>query len=158
GTLRKGGLTMRKVYALGLSGLSLFLVWPVLAAEPTDRGMNVGGCRTPADYIKKTVTVEIQGKLRQIDITHEKYPGPLAPAILIMGWEVTANGKSYRLEFGNDQLRQLAWKLEGQTVMLTGRLEQRKRRLPPYTMPDGTVIERSGFLEYQAVVVTSLQA
>src|SRR5262249_37343615 len=124
----KGGLTMWKKYAPALTGLSLLLALPALAADkptpPGDGARRIFCCPLVSDYLKKTTLVEIQGKLQLVETDffwewkhrNEKrrfpprFPMPQVPP-RIRVWQITINGQPYDLNFGGDtELEKLAQK------------------------------------------------
>jgi hypothetical protein len=120
---------MSKWTSVVLTALACCLSVPALSLE------TARGCPPPPqltqDYVKKTVRVEIQGKLShlQMAVTEPRFPKP--PAVYDF-WQISAGGKTYRLDFGaGKDLLDLANKLESQTVIATGTL-------------DGTVVHLTG--------------
>src|SRR5260370_22666762 len=96
--------------------------------------------------IKKSISVEIRGKLRKVVETvylgeqvmkDKRFPMPTIDYITITRWEITVHGKTYELELGTKELQSLAEKLVGRTVLLEGRLETRWREKRVPTGPDG---------------------
>jgi hypothetical protein len=140
--MRKVVLTM-KMLVLVLAGMSLPFAIPFLA-----RGDKLPSLPLASkDYYNETITVEIQGKLRKVieevwpwklmekaDKPKFPMPSPMPKPIKITRWEITINGTIYELDFGsNKELRDLAEKLNGKTVRLSGRLiyRLRERHFPP---------------------------
>jgi hypothetical protein len=105
-----------------LTGLACCLALPALAAL---------GCPPPPpltqDYLKKTVRVEIQGKLTHVQSRLEGPRDPRFPMpdiAYIDFWQVSAGGKTYQLDFrGGKHFFDLANKLEGKTAIVTGTLD-----------------------------------
>jgi hypothetical protein len=106
-----------------LAGLACCLTLTTLNAG-TDMG-----CLPPPqtqDYVKKTVRVEIKGKLEHVRMWLKERADPRFPTPNIEFldyWQVTVGGKTYRLEFPEQKyLTDLADKLAGKTVIVTGTL------------------------------------
>jgi hypothetical protein len=106
-----------------LAGLACCLTLPALSAG-TDMG-----CVLPPltqDYLRKTVRVEIKGKLYHIRMWLEgprdpKYPMPNVG--LLDYWQITTGGKTFRLEFPERKLlTDEADRLAGKSVILAGTL------------------------------------
>jgi len=109
-----------------LAGLACCLTLPALNAD-TDMG-----CLPPPltqDYVKKTVRVEIKGKLEHVRIWLEpddvRDPGFRTPTPAFLDyWEILVGGKSYMLKFPEQKyLTDLANKLAGKTAIVTGTLD-----------------------------------
>jgi hypothetical protein len=110
-----------------LAGLACCLTLPAL------NGGTAMGCLPPPlarDYLKKTVRVEIKGKLRHVhiwlepdDVFDPTFPKQPQTHFLDY-WEITASGKTYMLVFPERKtLTDQADKLAGKTVILTGTLD-----------------------------------
>jgi hypothetical protein len=78
----------------------------------------VRSLKADGDYIKKTVTLRIQGKLEAN--ARLGYPGSHCPIIAI-------NGGTYVLDFGSKELADQAQKLNGKNVVVTGTLSEVRR-------------------------------
>jgi hypothetical protein len=149
---------MWKTFAPVLAGLSLVLALPALGAEE-DAARIPCGCiipwPQPPEYFKKTITVEIKGKLDRRDYSHLAEQRLLQDATrgIVADWFITANGQTYQLDFGgNATFQALAEKLNGKTVILTGRLVEPVAILKP-------CLEIYRPRKFQpVVVVTSLRA
>jgi hypothetical protein len=119
------------------TGERIMLKWTTavlagLACCLTLTALNAGtdmGCLPPPltqDYVKKTVRVEIKGKLEHVRIWLEgprdpKFPTP--DIAFLDYWQITVGGKTYRLEFPEQKyLTDLADKLAGKTAIVTGTL------------------------------------
>src|SRR5262249_20741689 len=97
-----------------LFGLSLVLTVPALASDPADRTILPGGCVVQ--------TVEIKGKLFWEWVTDSRPSHP--PICFQWVWKLTVGGKTYELDFDrNQKLQELAGKLDGRTVVVTGILD-----------------------------------
>jgi hypothetical protein len=144
-----------KAFLAPVAVLGLALTVPALATADADRGPTQDG------RITKTVTVEMKGKLSQ-GLTQDDWGWdihPRRPNLQVrQAWFVVAGGVSYELDFSQDrQFLDAAGKLDGQTVIVTGRLETRYRRDrlgaggelggPKYMM-----------MEYPVVVVSGIKA
>jgi hypothetical protein len=160
---------MGKTIAPVLTALSLFLALSALAAEPGAARLHAGrSAIAPAvvekDYITKTVHVKIKGKLSAVDVDPrlervlESKDAARKLPWLCRQWYVTANGQTYRLNFGADQkLLALAENLNGKTVVLSGRLPQDWPILP--LEPRAKVLENyRPWLHRPVVVVSSMRA
>jgi hypothetical protein len=128
------------MYAPVWTGLGLLITLPALAAERPKPAVD---CRPvikcpaplPQDYFKKTILVEIKGKLVEVwasdpwleyakrDPRPPRFPMPRPPIrYKYKVWQITANGQTYHLDWnGNSQLAKLAEKLKGKSVRLIGR-------------------------------------
>jgi hypothetical protein len=166
---------MWKKYAPALTGMSLLLGLPVLAADKAAPAKNVGGCviARPApvqNYFKKTIFVEIKGKLQQVEIDllmqfaekgdrPPRFPMPRLPVTRKV-WQVTVNGQPYDLNFqGDTELEKLAQKLKGKTVKLVGRLEEPRDIIRPLRGPGSKILEIGRFWQENPVVfLTRLEA
>ena len=113
----------------------------------------------PDGPFKKIISVQIQGKLRKVvetvylgprPLKDKRFPMPTIDFITVTRWEITVKGKTYELELNSKELQSLAEKLQGQTVLLEGRLEIRWREKHPPTGPDGTRI----LIAYPPVLVS----
>jgi hypothetical protein len=108
---------MSKWTSVVLTGLVCGLALPALTAL---------GCPPPPpltqDYLKKTVRVEIKGKLSHVRRKNDgSDPRDIA---FIDYWQVSAGGKAYQLDFrGGKHFFDLAGKLEGKPVIVTGTLD-----------------------------------
>src|SRR5262245_4905983 len=110
---------MLKIPLLALAGL---VGWAALPAPACP------GCQRLLQ--PQYVVLTVHGKLDAKPLSPELDAKPLSPepgsAVVRSDGTVTAGGTAYRVEYGADQaLRELARKLHGQRVVLTGRLEQR---------------------------------
>jgi hypothetical protein len=121
-----------KTYYLDLRGKEL----PVLAEKLNGWVVVVTGILHPSsptiwvtglkadEYIK----VEIKGKLSTVlrPLPGRRFPYdrddrfPMPTVRFIEVWTITAGGKTYDLTFGSDDLRKLAEKVKGKTVVVTG--------------------------------------
>jgi hypothetical protein len=109
-----------------LAGLACCLTLPAL-----DAGTAVGCLPPPLtrDYLKKTVRVEIKGKLEHVriwlepdDVRDQTFPMPNLP--FVDYWQITVRGKTYMLAFPEQKpLTDQADKLAGKSVILTGKLD-----------------------------------
>lgn len=109
-----------------LAGLACCLTLPALNA-----GTDIGCLPPPLtrDYLKKTVRVEIKGKLRHVhiwlepdDVFDPTFPKQPQTHFLDY-WEITASGKTYMLVFPERKtLTDEANRLAGKSVILTGTL------------------------------------
>jgi hypothetical protein len=114
------------------------LVGTALACCLTMTAVNAGpdmGCLPPPltqDYLKKTVRVEIKGKLEHVQLWLEGPRDPKFPTpniAFLDYWQITVGGKlaelqGYTLEFGERKdITDLANKLVGKMVIVTGTLE-----------------------------------
>jgi hypothetical protein len=124
------------------------LVGTALACCLTMTAVNAGpdmGCLPPPlrqDYLKKTVRVEIKGKLAHVRTLSQvwmRFPGPSSEMVDL--WQITVGGKTYTLDLGptlqyaRDRGRSLiamppwmdiqwqAEQLAGKTVIVTGTLD-----------------------------------
>jgi hypothetical protein len=127
---------MFKWTTLVLTGLACCLTLPAV-----DAGTDMGCLPPPLtqDYLKKTVRVEIKGQL--VRVRRENDGSDPRDIRFITVWQVSANGKTYTLDFGRthlyatDRLHTLialppwmelpgkAEKLAGKTVIVTGTLD-----------------------------------
>jgi hypothetical protein len=91
--------------------------------------INVTGLKADEAACRETVTVEIQGVLGRMFVEEDvwlmcyppKYGGKVH---LPVGWEITANGKTYTLAFGNNnELEQFAANLVNRPVLIKGILK-----------------------------------
>jgi hypothetical protein len=136
---------MRTWTTLVLTGLACCLTLPALAAVPNGDDPQVWGCLPPPltkDYVKKTVRVEIKGKLQRVRLPIDVIPldqldpnpprtGPLLPRWDEV-WQITVGDKTYILDLGDNSdvekgpitrgFTDLARKLAGKTVIITGML------------------------------------
>jgi hypothetical protein len=127
-------------------------VCSLLALTVHGAGANEGGfpLTRPDGPFKKSVTVEIQGKLRKVVRWihnwprammplggEHRFPMPTVDFVAMTHWEITAGETTYELELGTRELQALAEKLDGQTVLLEGRLEMRWREGRVPTGPCG---------------------
>jgi hypothetical protein len=117
---------MLKWTTVVLAGLACCLTLTTLNAG-TDMG-----CLPPPltqDYVKKTVRVEIKGKLEHVRIWLEgddvRDPGFRTPPPAFLDyWQITVGGKTYMLKFAEQKsLTDLANKLAGKTAIVTGTLD-----------------------------------
>jgi hypothetical protein len=141
---------MNKIITCTLAGACMLLALPLWAAGRTNPSASDAGSLT------KTITVDIQGRLSKGTVYEEGPIVPLKPdrASLILrpgrlreAWFVTVGKVQYELDFaGSKELLDQAGKLLGQTVVLTGRLEDQFRLM-------GCIARSS-----QVVVVTSMKA
>jgi hypothetical protein len=108
---------MSKWTSVVLTGLACCLALPALTAL---------GCPPPPpltqDYLKKTVRVEIKGKLSHVRRENDGTdPRDIA---FIDYWQMSAGGNTYQLNFrGNKHFFDLAGRFEGKTVIVTGTLD-----------------------------------
>jgi hypothetical protein len=107
---------MSKWTSVALAGLTCCLALPALTAL---------SCPPPPpltpDYLKKTVHVEIKGKLSHVQLDMVV---PVEPRHPFDFWQIIAGGKTYRLDFlGGKHFFDLANKLEGKAVIVTGTLD-----------------------------------
>jgi hypothetical protein len=82
------------------------------------------------EFVKETIHVEIRGRLVAIRELHlvpddllppRTRPRPPVERGPIIGWQIAVGEKHYQLEFGDrSELRELAKKLDGQGVVVTG--------------------------------------
>jgi hypothetical protein len=103
-----------------------------LACCLTLTALNAGtdmGCLPPPltkDYVKKTVRVEIKGKLEHVRMwlkgrTDAEFPTPTID--FLDYWQITVGAKTYTLDLGERKdITELADKLAGKTVIVTGTL------------------------------------
>jgi hypothetical protein len=119
--LTKGERVMSKWTSVVLTGLACCLAPTALTAL---------GCPPPPpltqDYLKKTVRVEIKGKLvhvhRENDRSHPRFA--MLDIAFIDYWQVVVGDRAYELDFrGGKHFFDLANKLKGKTVMVTGTLD-----------------------------------
>jgi hypothetical protein len=155
---------MRTHSKLLLAGASLFLALPVLAAD----GKGTTGTISfgPAEYVKKTTTVEVKGTLRRVYVRgaaiEENYTtkDEMARPYPLIGrhyWQITAAGKTYRLDFGaRKDLALLAQKLNGKTVLVAGRVEERMDMASALDKNGVAIMTRP--IYWSAIVVSRLEA
>src|SRR5262249_16032053 len=95
---------MFKWTALVWTGLACCLALPVLAGNLARDESREWACLPPPitqDYLKKTVRVELMGKLSHIQNWHEGERDPRYPMpniIFIDFWQIEADGMNYRLD------------------------------------------------------------
>jgi hypothetical protein len=147
---------MLKIPFLALAGLACWAALPAAACLVCQQMLQ-----------PQYVVLTVHGKLDAKHLTPE--PGP---AVGRNDGSITAGGKTYRLDFGNDRaLRERAGKLDGQRVVLTGRLE--KRLVPVFRLPRPELLPLPQpprpprdfpmpicppILEVEVIVVTDLRA
>lgn len=108
---------MWKMFAIVTAGLVMLSSAAVGAAD-TPLPDFKGGRRLPRDYVRKTIVVEIQGKLVVI------YPPCGTPPLTDPMVQVTVNGKTYWLDFSSyRELLDKAEKLNGKAVAVKGSLQ-----------------------------------
>jgi hypothetical protein len=135
---------MFKRTTLVLTGLAWCLTLPALAGGRDADNPEVYGCLPPPvtkDYVKKTVRVEIKGKLQRVRLPiHLEDAFAKAPPRLPIDppddtiwprphwyyvWQVSADDKTYQLDFGERKdFADLVNKLNGTTVIVAGTLEE----------------------------------
>jgi NAD-dependent DNA ligase len=138
--------------------------------EGSDTRSTVGEIDFPAGKadaradVKKTILVEIKGKLERIEVpdrlgSPRDDDGLSLMVVFKEVWQITADGKTYELDFdSNKELREMAEKLNGKTVILTGRLEERSRRVRVSAGSEGSKTPVYMHVPYHVVVVTGLKA
>jgi hypothetical protein len=107
------------------------VLWCCLSLPALNAGTDVGCLPPPPppvqDYLKKTVRVEIKGRLSHIvsDCRGPQDPKFPMPTIWFFdAWQMTMGGKTYTLEFGKrTEVTEQANKLVGKTVIVTGNLD-----------------------------------
>jgi hypothetical protein len=114
---------------------------------PAGEGPQALGCLPPPitqNYVKKMVRAEIKGKLKHVhgkNRDDDPFYGRLDIAIIDY-WRIDVGGKSYRLGFnGDEHLTDLAGKLEGQTVIVSGILDGNRLALTDMRADEGYVKE-----------------
>jgi hypothetical protein len=122
---------MRRMLWLCLTGLALC-------------GGSVFGQLPQNDYIKRTVLVEVRGKLRLVDT---KAPNPAV--------RLLSGGTEYHLDFDDASLRKRARKLDGRTVLVKGTLRERVIAADSLDADEGDYVIEKTFVKVKGEITES---
>jgi hypothetical protein len=133
----------------GLGVLAFMSSGSAQSNEPVQSALRkVGGCVMPEPQVKEYIGITLQGKIHKVDS-------------FLLGrsmWQVTVEGRTYELDLGPNKKKH--WLMNGQTVLVTGRLQHRIDSSPVALCGQGWDGKRPRppiFIHSWAVVVDTLK-